>query len=273
MGREIKRIALDFNWPLGAVWHGALNPHHAHDCPSCRGTGYSPEKQRISDDWYDFADTGRRWCDAITQDEVEALVAGGRLLAWTHTWTPEHGWRRRDDGYVPTPEEVNAANRRGQMSLSRSHDAINRWICVDARCKRLGVAELDCARCGGEGHLWASPEVKRLHDEWTETEPPAGDGWQVWETVSEGSPVTPVFATAESLARYLSECGDSWAQKRAARGSPEQLPMYEQALAFVTAGWAPSMMVTVDMASNAYGVDVGCGGERGDGVDANGDSA
>lgn len=73
-------------------------------------------------------------------------------------------------------------------------------------------------------------------------EPPEGEGWQVWETVSEeGSPVSPVFATAEGLALYLSEKGDSWHQERAGRGIPQgPLPTYEQALAFVKAGWAPS---------------------------------
>jgi hypothetical protein len=80
-------------------------------------------------------------------------------------------------------------------------------------------------------------------DEWTAQEPPAGEGWQVWETVSEGSPVTPVFSTPEALAHHLSEKGDAWAQARAARGMPERLPTYEQALAFVMDGWAPTTMV------------------------------
>jgi len=55
--------------------------------------------------------------------------------------------------------------------------------------------------------------------------------FQVYQTVSEGTPVTPPFATAEELARYLNEHGDFWYQK----------PTYENALAFVTQGWAPSM--------------------------------
>lgn len=31
-------------------------------------------------------------------------------------------------------------------------------------------------------------------------EPPRGEGWQLWETTSEGSPTSPVFKTAEELA-------------------------------------------------------------------------
>jgi hypothetical protein len=34
---------------------------------------------------------------------------------------------------------------------------------------------------------------------------PTGDGWQLWETTSEGSPVSPVFETAEALAGWCEE--------------------------------------------------------------------
>ena len=33
--------------------------------------------------------------------------------------------------------------------------------------------------------------------------PPAGEGYQLWETVSEGSPVSPVCATPDELADWL----------------------------------------------------------------------
>lgn len=42
----------------------------------------------------------------------------------------------------------------------------------------------------------------------TQIHPPKGDAWQLWETVSEGSPVSPVFATAEELATWLAEPGN-----------------------------------------------------------------
>lgn len=44
---------------------------------------------------------------------------------------------------------------------------------------------------------------KPNHDECDiEMEPPKGDGWQLWQTVSDG-PVTPVFATADELIAYM----------------------------------------------------------------------
>ena len=65
-------------------------------------------------------------------------------------------------------------------------------------------------------------------DVWTATEPPAGEGWQMWETVSEGSPVTPVFPTPEALVEHMVRV------MKYPRDGAE---------AFVAAGWAPSLVV------------------------------
>jgi len=51
-------------------------------------------------------------------------------------------------------------------------------------------------------------ECKDCATGWKPTEPPAGPGWQLWETVTEGSPITPVFATQEGLVQHLVDHGD-----------------------------------------------------------------
>jgi hypothetical protein len=62
--------------------------------------------------------------------------------------------------------------------------------------------------------------------------------YQVYETVSEGTPVTPPFETKEELADYLVKNGDNWDQRRGTGGwSPEA------AARFVGSGYAPSMVV------------------------------
>ena len=61
---------------------------------------------------------------------------------------------------------------------------------------------------------------------------------QVYETVSEGTPVSPPFATREELIDYLVENGDFWDQKRGDGGWTR-----ENATAFVGRGFAMSMMV------------------------------
>ncbi len=38
-----------------------------------------------------------------------------------------------------------------------------------------------------------------------QTEPPKGDGYQLWETTSEGSPQSPVFKTLDELCEYAAE--------------------------------------------------------------------
>jgi hypothetical protein len=62
--------------------------------------------------------------------------------------------------------------------------------------------------------------------------------FQVYETVSEGTPVSPPFATAEELIDYLVARGDYWDQKRGEGG-------WERTSAerFVGAGFAMTMMV------------------------------
>lgn len=36
-------------------------------------------------------------------------------------------------------------------------------------------------------------------------EPPSGEGFQAWQTVSEGGPISPVFTTLDDLTAWLSE--------------------------------------------------------------------
>lgn len=129
MGRELKRVALDFDWPLHRTWPGYCNPWYLA-CEKCDGSG----------------------CDECNED---------------------------------------------------------------------GVAK------------GAQP----FYDAWTEIEPPTGEGYQIWETVSEGSPISPVFATPEVLARYM---------ENATRGKWNETP-YETWLAFITGpGSAPSMVIDSD---------------------------
>ena len=71
--------------------------------------------------------------------------------------------------------------------------------------------------------------------------------WQVYETVSEGTPVTPPFETQEELVEYLVANGDFWDQSRRAKGG-SSMPCgpwpREQAKKFVLGrGWAPSLIV------------------------------
>src|SRR5256885_4255121 len=55
MGREVKRVAAGFDWPIETTWPGYLNTlaeGHCRDCEDCGGTGNSPEVRRLHDMWY-----------------------------------------------------------------------------------------------------------------------------------------------------------------------------------------------------------------------------
>lgn len=85
--------------------------------------------------------------------------------------------------------------------------------------------------------------------------------WQCYETVSEGTPVTPPFATADELIDYLSTHGDFWEQRRARdEGRPLNPSSREAVSRFVLeGGWAPSMVAihTASGVRTAEGIEAG----------------
>jgi hypothetical protein len=294
MGREVKRVPLDFDWPLNERWEGYLNPFYRYcgKCPACNGSGYSPEAQQLHDQWYGYADfwpaltgsayirtddpfvvafatrnieqcqiatlirfygttnkaacvsmecerlTGMwngQWCHHLDKDDIAALIAADRLWDFTRVArTPEqeaivkqklsdggNSWLPESNGYTPTPEEVNRWSLQGM-----GHDSINEGVCVRAKCERMGYAAY-CTVCDGEGDVWDTSEHKAASEAWERVGPPVGDGWQLWETVSEGSPTSPVFPDGEALADWM---------------VAEQGYSPQSARAFVAAGWAPSLI-------------------------------
>jgi len=280
MGRELKRVALNFDWPLNKPWKGFCNPlHTATPCAACEGSGYSPVAKRLKDMWYGHVpfrpeDRGsvpfqptdehvlafatrnvtrspdfygpanehniRRealrlcyhwngsWCHHLNANDVAALVEAGRLMDFTHTFDVEKRWQPKNPPYVPTPREVNVWS-----CVGFGHDCLNQWACVKAECKRFGLSDT-CTACDGEGEHWPSPEAKKAYEDWQPYEPPAGDGYQIWETVSEGSPISPVFSTARDLAAHMATT--KWG---ADKGTP-----FETWMKFIEGpGWSISMVM------------------------------
>lgn len=79
--------------------------------------------------------------------------------------------------------------------------------------------------------------------DWKPYDPPAGDGWQVWEDTSEGSPITPVFSTREALIEHLVTVGTTWDQI-SYPGRPAPGPWRRSAAeAFVEQGWTVSFIM------------------------------
>ena len=81
-----------------------------------------------------------------------------------------------------------------------------------------------------------APSMNDYVSDWPESE---ATWFQVYETVSEGTPTTPPFATREELVEYLVKHGDFWAQQDGEGGVSRKA-----AEAFVMRdGWVPSMVV------------------------------
>lgn len=259
--RDVKRVPLDFDWPLGKVWEGYLLPDALHEqsCESCDGSGYSSDARHLQDRWYgempfDPSDTGStpltaetaavrafaernvsdapdfygkdeaaivreatrlatmwnsQWSHHLDQDDVDALLAAGRLMDFTHTIVRGEGWKPIEPTPTVTAEQVNEWSLRGI-----GHDGINCWVVIKAKCERLGVSET-CAKCEGQGSTEKYPGQRAEAEAWTDAEPPEGEGWQLWETTSEGSPSSPVFKTPEALARWCEDNATVFASMKA----------------------------------------------------------
>jgi hypothetical protein len=68
--------------------------------------------------------------------------------------------------------------------------------------------------------------------------------YQIYETVSEGSPVTPPFATKEELIEYMTTKGDFWKQRAVVRYGDPFTPYSKQAAEYlINGGYAPSFVV------------------------------
>lgn len=109
---------------------------------------------RYGDGFREFCEAMRAgdgyWVNKITQDEVAALVAGGRLRTFR-----DGKWQE----VARTAAEVNAANGRGASPLrDMDHDGINRSILCRTRLERLGLPAT-CPTCDGHGHVYTEPNA------------------------------------------------------------------------------------------------------------------
>jgi hypothetical protein len=204
--------------------------------PEYYGTGELAirlEARRLSKLWNGM------WCHHLAQEDVDALVAAERLMDFTHTWDPEKRWQKIEPPVIPTAAQVNEWSLYGF-----GHDSINASIVIRTRCERDGKPYV-CGTCDGHASIEAHEGQRAEAEAWERTEPPTGEGWQLWESVSEGSPITPVFATPEDLARFM--VANSWGSQEEKMASS-----FDVAMRFIDAGWAPS-----GVASPERGVESG----------------
>jgi hypothetical protein len=202
MGREIMHVPLDFDWPLKEVWSGYIMPD-LRDCPDCRA-GYSQAYELM----YRHIGSLMWDLDALRQSpeyrEITRFLCG----------------------------------RDARLSLL-GHDSMDAWEAVRTLGRLSGLPEgwETCKTCNGSG---IHPDDQEEYDNWELTPPPEGEGWQVWETVSEGSPISPVLDSKEGVVRWLLKQNYS----------------IEAARRFVETEWAPSAMFVISDEGNRFASDI-----------------
>lgn len=277
MGREIHRVPLDFDWPLDKPWEGFINPHY-RPCPKaqtneCHG-GYSSAGKWLDAIVRFLALIGSQAVEEPNADRMRArgmifphpylenfqqaprtTIPSDALLKIQEEPDQHKRFRMLSDYYqqnppqlLPFTEEL-AGFFTGLAGGVRPHPVNNGgWEIQKTLMRAAGIDPEgkwgQCTTCDGHG---IDPEVYEAYDTWERESVPRGEGWQLWETVSEGAPITPVFPTAEGLIDYMSQpCAKSAEE---GRGPYPDMPWAQgykraHAEAFVRGpGWAPSMIV------------------------------
>lgn len=123
-------------------------------------------------------------------------------------------------------------------------EAANDWKAEYAKWER-GERPDYCTSDNRHLEFWewdgGPPDRKYYRPDWPDG---AATHYQVYETVSEGTPVTPHFATKAELIEYLVSNGDYWDQHRTAEWRQDRAGWSREAAeSFVEREWSPSMMV------------------------------
>lgn len=201
MGREVKRVPLDFDWPMKQTWGGYLMPDELSEarCPDCRngGTAAYDWLQKVAYVIAGLADDGQREQE-LGRDMHPWLVPLRQISYGYDTPRPSAQFAEFADGLAP--------NVQGDRIMGRDVYGMQRALIAAAGLpERWGI----CPTCDGYGSVEHYRGQRAEAEAWESTEPPTGDGWQMWETTSEGSPMSPVFATADELAQWLADSGAS----------------------------------------------------------------
>jgi hypothetical protein len=217
MGREIRRVALDFKCEIGEVWPGFIN-NHWRDCPHCQH-GYTLAGARLGDLVSLIMLSG----DDARRGKAHPYFYDAPLHSTAGRMPPSKDMADLTEGLA------------GRTPSIMGHDSCDKWsatkkiIAAAGMPKDWGI----CPQCKGDA---VDPAVKEAYEAWTETPPPAGDGYQLWSTTTEGTPMTPVFKTPEELARHCADEGVSSFGRDTAS--------YDVWLKFIQGpGWAPSAVM------------------------------
>lgn len=244
MGRELKRVKLDFKWDIKEIWEGYINPYYKYSqiCQSCNGTGYSKEYEVLKNKWYGYSefnpsknnsvpfspndpdileyvkrkihysDSYKFYSKNGVLSEKETIqLEAARLCSecWNNHWShhlndEEVKWLWNEGRLREFKKCPNATTLNKSYLFGMGHDSINNWIIIENTLKKENKPA-QCSLCKGNGSIWKNKEYKKLCEEWDPIEPPVGDGFQLWETTIEGYPISPVFVIFSNLCKWCED--------------------------------------------------------------------
>lgn len=200
MGRDVRRVPMDFDWPMKETWQGYLLPAELHEdtCPDCEN-GMTADGELI---------TGIAYMITGLADDVSDQARGRAMHPYLQPI--------QDVSYVhgrPRPTPRFEEFIKGLFPEDDGPGFGGRQPYRMAR-RLIELAGLDyewayCLTCKGHGSVERYEGQRAEAEAWEHVEPPEGEGWQMWETTSEGSPMSPVFATPDELATWLADTGAS----------------------------------------------------------------
>jgi len=183
MGRTLKRVPLDFQWPENKIWEGFVNPHYVK-CPQCNGSGSTPALKRLTAIACLIGLSGE---EALGKPRHSYLTGGA--------FDNYGGGLTLSEGSIFSEFLSGLDVQKPSVFGYDTHDITSALKEKAGLPRRWGW----CPVCDGDG---VHPDHKDKYEAWEPAQPPTGEGFQLWETTSEGSPISPVFKTLRELCEY-----------------------------------------------------------------------
>lgn len=180
---EIRRVSVNFTWPLNIPYKGFLNPFKNNVCIYCEGTGYNEVTKELHKTYF-----------------------------YAHSEKVFGGWGVKE---VPRDDEVEILSGQLGMDFHKCKDRLigdlgfiqeTKDARVNIRAMRLMVHGW-CHCCNGVKEVFCDERHRRLKEEWNPVPPEVGNYYQIWVKYDEEDqrPVTPAMASVDDLASWATE--------------------------------------------------------------------
>lgn len=195
MGREVRRVPLDYKHPTEP------NPYWYEQQLRRRGRGAPEPRLHAPDERFvglcdDYLGAVKDWEDDIRKRAESLATRSGPHWEFNVEYHLT-GYSNGRDELTVRPLYVNDED----SVTVRDEDHLHELLSAEKPDEKPDPADYT--------PVWDVPEEEL--------------GWCLYETVSEGTPVTPVFATAEELIEHLATVGQDWDQIPLRRESAEAI--------------------------------------------------